>query len=146
MASRGLFCGCKLGWSGESQCYSRKGLFSSTFLLCQSSLPLLLCIDISDLPREEKVWCLLLVKKERQHCPFLLSVSQWASCYGACVYVFSISPPDHISFDTMARHKLVEPVLRVIVRLTGKLFHCCCCACVVSCRVLSEHTHSHTHT
>lgn len=53
-----------------------------------SSLTLLLCIDISDLPREEKVWCLLLVKRERQHCPFLLSVSQWASCFGVCVCFF----------------------------------------------------------
>lgn len=59
-----------------------------SFPVCQSSLPLLLCIDISDLPREEKVWCLLLVKRERQHCPFLLSVSQWASCFGVCVCVF----------------------------------------------------------
>lgn len=56
--------------------------------VCQSSLPLLLCIDISVLPGEEKVWCLLLVKRERQRWPFLLSASQWASCFGVFVCVF----------------------------------------------------------
>lgn len=84
--------------------------------VCRSILALLfLCIDISDLPREEKVWCLLLVKRERQHCPFLLSPSLWVSF----VCVFSISPPDHISFNTiaLAQHKLVELVLQVIVCL-----------------------------
>lgn len=52
-----------------------------SYSVCRSFLPLLfLHIDISDLPREEKVWRLLLVKRERQHCPFLLSLSQWVSC------------------------------------------------------------------
>lgn len=48
--------------------------------------------------------------------------------------MFSISPPDHISFDTipLAQHELVEPVLQVIVCRTGKLrftvaVHCVCC-------------------
>lgn len=50
-----------------------------------------LCIDISDLPREVKVWCLLLVKKERQRYPFLLSASLWVPCVcvdvGVCLCV-----------------------------------------------------------
>lgn len=93
-------------------------LFSHSFFPCFLLL-LFLCIDISDLPRVEKVWCLLLVKRKRQHWPFLLSTSLWVSSAWVFVCVCSISPADHISLNTaaLAQHKPVELVPQVIVCL-----------------------------
>lgn len=75
-------------------------------------LLLCFCIDISNLPRGEKVWCSFLVKRERQLCPFLLSPTVWLTCVCVGICLCSISPPDHISFNTaaLAQHKQVQLV------------------------------------
>lgn len=76
-------------------------------------------------PSVEKVCRLLLIKRERQCRPFLLSFCRWVSCVCRCL--FCISPPDHISFNTIAfaQHKLVELVLQGVLRLSLALkFKC----------------------
>lgn len=94
-------CFVVVNWAGPG----RGGVIlgKAYFLPCSSTdfhsfLTLLfLCIDIPDVPREEKV-CLLLVKTERQRWPFLSSLTVWV----LCVWVCSRNPPDHISFNTPA--------------------------------------------
>lgn len=126
MAMKWLFCGCKLGWSWESCCYSRLGLFSSTFPLSLSLLRPSSSVWIPQLSLEKKrcgVHCCSF-KRQRQHRHFpLIPQPVGFVCVCECVCIFCISPPDHISFNTtaLARCKLVELVLQIIVCLWGKL-------------------------
>lgn len=106
----------------------------------------LLGIDTSALPREERVWCLLLVKRQRQHCHFPLipqPVGCVCVCGGECI--FCISPPDHISFNTtaLAQRKLVELVLQVIVCLWGKLCFTDAAESTQLAGCLTAHIHTH---
>lgn len=57
-------------------------------------------------------------QKRKTALPFPF-ISQPMGFMFVCACVFSISPPDHISFNTiaLAQHKLVELVLHVIVCL-----------------------------
>lgn len=69
-AVRRLFCARKLGRSSESCCYSRKGSVFFFSLPLHFHFPFLLTpshtrIDISHLPGEEKVPCLLLIRGRR---------------------------------------------------------------------------------
>lgn len=106
--SHGLFSGCPevplwlqggcfvvVNWAGPGRAgviLGKACFLPLSHSVLHSFLPLLfLCIDISGLPWEEKVWCLLLVKRERQRCPFLLSLAYgFRLCVGAfyvCVCV-----------------------------------------------------------
>lgn len=129
-ATRRLFCGCKLGWSSESRCYSRKGLFSCTFLLIllllpSPALPAALISHISPEKKRCRSYCSSKEKKTALPFPFYLLAS---GCH-VCVHMFSISPPDRIRFYTTvsAQHALVELVPRVIVCLQGFYWHCSVC-------------------
>lgn len=66
----GLQGGCfvVVNWAGPGRAgvILGKACFPPLFPLSLSLPLLVLCIDISDLPRVEKVWCLLLVKSERK--------------------------------------------------------------------------------
>lgn len=92
-----LFCAHKLGRSSESSCYSRNGLVlfffslpTCSFLPPHSGTPAPSTrIDISYLPREEKVPCLLLIRRRRDSAA--LSFYLLANGCHVCVRSFFIS-------------------------------------------------------
>lgn len=80
VATRGLFCGCKLGQPWESWCYSRKGLFSSTFPLSLLLIPFSVLISqISLEKRRCGVYCSSKAKDSA-------ALSSYLIAYGVSVY------------------------------------------------------------
>lgn len=89
-----LFCAHKLGRPSESSCYSRNGLgfffpspLSVSFHPHSGTPPPAPCIDISYLPGEKKVPCLLLIRRRRDSAALFF----YLLANGCHVYVHSFS-------------------------------------------------------